>query len=59
MNRREFMIGAAALATTSARAAGPVTELRIGFQKTAVLLVVKAQKLLEQHFASKGIWRVM
>ena len=52
-----FACGAAALLTLvagPARAAA-VTELRIGYQKTAVLLVVKAQKLLESHFAPKGI----
>ena len=55
MDRREFLIGAAALGLAGGARAGEVTELRIGYQKTAVLLVVKAQKLLEQHFAPKGI----
>src|SRR5437660_8271196 len=54
MDRRQFLIGAAAAAVTPARAA-PLTELRVGYQKTAILLVVKAQKLLEQHFAPKGV----
>lgn len=32
-----------------------VAQLRVGYQKTAVLLVVKAQKLLERHFEPKGV----
>jgi len=56
MDRRTFLLGAAALAAAPARAgAAAVTELRIGYQKTAVLLVVKAQKLLEKHFEPKGV----
>ena len=53
--RRRLLLGATALAATFPARAAPVTELRIGYQKTAVLLVVKAQKLLEQHFAPKGV----
>jgi aliphatic sulfonates family ABC transporter substrate-binding protein len=56
MDRRTFLLGAAALAAAPARAgAAAVTELRIGYQKTAVLLVVKAQKLLEKHFEPRGV----
>lgn len=33
----------------------PLAQLRVGYQKTAVLLVVKAQKLLERHFEPKGV----
>jgi len=55
MDRRQFVLAAAALVAASPARAAPVTELRIGYQKTAVLLVVKAQKLLESHFAPKGI----
>ena len=55
MDRRQFLIGAAALAAASPVRAAAVTELRIGYQKTAVLLVAKAQKLLEQHFEPKGV----
>jgi aliphatic sulfonates family ABC transporter substrate-binding protein len=56
MDRRTFLLGAVAVAAASGRAgAAPVTELRIGYQKTAVLLVVKAQKLLEKHFEPKGV----
>ncbi len=55
MDRRQFCAGAlAALAAAPARAAG-ITQLRIGYQKTAVLLIVKAQKLLEKHFEPKGV----
>jgi sulfonate transport system substrate-binding protein len=35
--------------------AAAVTDLRIGYQKTAILLVVKAQKLLESRFAAKAV----
>ena len=54
MDRRQFLLAAAALAATPARAA-PVTKLRIGYQKTAILLVVKAQKRLESHFEPQGV----
>jgi aliphatic sulfonates family ABC transporter substrate-binding protein len=54
MDRRQFVLGAAALAAGPARATA-VTQLRVGYQKTAVLLVVKARKLLESHFAPKGV----
>jgi len=62
MNRRDFLLqsalgGVAALAPFAVRAqsAAPVTELRIGYQKNGVLLVAKAQGLLEKRFASRGI----
>ena len=55
MHRRQFLIGAAALAAPLPAFAAPVTELRIGYQKTAILLAVKAQKLLEQHFGPQGV----
>jgi sulfonate transport system substrate-binding protein len=58
MNRREFLVSSAALAaagaTLPARADAP-KEVRFGYQKTAVPLVVKAQKLLEQWFEPQGI----
>ncbi len=57
MNRREFLIASASLAATSAapaRADAP-RELRIGYQKTAIPLVVKAQKRLEQRFEPQGV----
>jgi aliphatic sulfonates family ABC transporter substrate-binding protein len=55
MDRRQFLIGAAALAAAIPARAAPVSELRIGYQKTAILLAVKGQKLLEQHFEPKGV----
>ncbi|MGA2486560.1 MAG: aliphatic sulfonate ABC transporter substrate-binding protein [Roseiarcus sp.] len=57
MNRREFLIASASLAVagaTPARADAP-RELRIGYQKTAIPLVVKAQKRLEQRFEPQGV----
>jgi len=58
MNRRTFLVVSAAfgLATSPlAAAAAPLKELRIGYQKTSVLLVVKAQKVLEKHFEPQGV----
>lgn len=55
MDRRQFLLGAAALAAPLPAFAARVTELRIGYQKTAILLAVKGQKLLEQHFEPKGV----
>jgi len=57
MNRRTFLISTAALAVAGvapARADAP-RELRIGYQKTAIPLVVKAQKRLEQRFEPQGV----
>jgi ABC-type nitrate/sulfonate/bicarbonate transport system substrate-binding protein len=55
-DRRQFLAGAAALASGLGVArAAPITELRIGYQKTAVLLLGKAQKLLETRFAPQGV----
>jgi aliphatic sulfonates family ABC transporter substrate-binding protein len=58
MNRREFLASSAALALAgagaSARAEAP-KDLRFGYQKTAVPLVVKAQKRLEQRFEPQGV----
>ena len=57
MDRRHFLLSTLALAAAPlgvARADTP-RELRIGYQKTAVPLIVKAQKLLEQRFGSAGI----
>ena len=57
MDRRQFVLASLALAAApagAARAEAP-RELRIGYQKTAVLLVVKARKLLEQRFEAKGV----
>ncbi|MGA2487698.1 MAG: aliphatic sulfonate ABC transporter substrate-binding protein [Roseiarcus sp.] len=57
MNRRTFLISTAALAVAGvapARADAP-RELRIGYQKTAIPLVVKAQRRLEQRFEPQGV----
>jgi sulfonate transport system substrate-binding protein len=57
MDRRQFLLSSLALAAAPvgvARAEAP-RELRIGYQKTAVLLVVKAKKLLEQRFEPQGV----
>jgi len=58
MNRRRFLFLSSALALIAAPrivSAAPLKELRIGYQKTSVLLVVKAQKVLENHFEPQGI----
>jgi sulfonate transport system substrate-binding protein len=57
MDRRRFLVSSLALAASSLRAARAEVprELRIGYQKTAVLLVVKARKLLEQRFEPQGV----
>ncbi len=58
MNRRDFLFLSSAVALAAApriAAAAPLKELRIGYQKTSVLLVVKAQKALENHFEPQGI----
>ena len=57
MDRRHFLLGAASLAVTLAPSrCAPIalSELRIGYQKTAILLVVKARELLEKRFAPKA-----
>jgi len=57
MDRRHFLLSSLALAAAPvgvARADAP-RELRIGYQKTAVPLIVKAQKLLEQRFGPLGV----
>jgi sulfonate transport system substrate-binding protein len=58
MNRREFLLASAALGIAGApRAvrAEPLKELRIGYQKTSVFLVVKAQQVLEKRFEPQGV----
>src|SRR5580658_2389906 len=58
MNRRDFLFLSSAVALAAApriASATPLKELRIGYQKTSVLLVVKAQKALENHFEPQGI----
>jgi sulfonate transport system substrate-binding protein len=58
MQRRSLLaaIVAAGLGPVAARAeSSSVSELRIGYQKSGVLLVAKQQNLLERRFASRGI----
>jgi aliphatic sulfonates family ABC transporter substrate-binding protein len=58
MNRRHFLFLSSAIAVAGVprfASAAPLKELRIGYQKTSVLLVVKAQKALEQHFEPQGV----
>jgi len=54
VNRRDRLIKASASLTATlagpAFAAEPLKELRIGYQKIGALLIVKAQKVLEQRF---------
>lgn len=60
MNRREVLgaAGVIALAAAGPSFAAPADrpkELRIGYQKISVLLLVKAQKLLEKRFEPQGV----
>jgi aliphatic sulfonates family ABC transporter substrate-binding protein len=60
MNRRTFLLllaefGVAVSPLAAAVAAEPLKELRIGYQKTSVLLVVKAQQVLEKRFEPQGV----
>jgi len=61
MNRRAFLVTSTAfglgLAAASRRASAgaPLKELRIGYQKTSILLAVKARKVLEQRFEPQGV----
>jgi sulfonate transport system substrate-binding protein len=59
VNRRDLLIGASASLTAAlagpAISAEPLKELRIGYQKIGALLIVKAQKVLEQRFEPQGV----
>jgi sulfonate transport system substrate-binding protein len=59
VNRRNFLISASSLLAStpvgSAISAEPLKELRIGYQKIGALLIVKAQKALEQQFEPQGV----
>jgi sulfonate transport system substrate-binding protein len=60
MKRREFLklsLGAAAVASLSpeVRAQASLKEIRIGYQKTGVLVIARQQAVLEQRFAGKQI----
>ena len=59
MKRREFLglsVGGA-IAALSSRAEGQTTvkEIRIGYQKTGVLVIARQQAVLEKRFAGKQI----
>jgi sulfonate transport system substrate-binding protein len=59
VNRRDILIGASASLTAAfaghAISAEAPKELRIGYQKIGALLIVKAQKALEQRFEPLGV----
>lgn len=60
MQRRDFLtfsIAAAAAAAFASRATaqGAVKEIRIGYQKTGVLVIARQRATLEKHFAPQGI----
>ena len=57
MNRRSFLLLSAAfgLSAPALAAVEPLKELRVGYQKTSILLAVKAQKALEKRFEPQGI----
>jgi len=60
MKRREFLklsLGTAAVAALSqqAQAQAGIKEIKIGYQKTGVLVIARQQALLEKHFSAKQI----
>ena len=60
MQRRDFLkssalLGLGALASTPGFAQSAVKEIRIGYQKTGVLVVAKGLGFLDQRFAKDGI----
>lgn len=60
MQRRNFLklsVGTAAAAAFASRAnaQGAVKEIRIGYQKTGVLVIARQRATLEKHFAPQGI----
>ena len=60
MKRRDFLklsLGTAATAAllSQARAQAQVKEIRIGYQKTGILVITRQQAILEKHFAAKQI----
>jgi len=60
MQRREFLKLSAGTAVTAAFASrvsaqGALKEIRIGYQKTGVLVITRQRGTLEKHFASQGI----
>lgn len=60
MQRRQFLklsAGTAFLSTLATRATAQpaITEIRIGYQKTGVLVIAKQRETLEQHFATQNL----
>lgn len=60
MQRRDFLklsVGTAAAGALASRAnaQGAVREIRIGYQKTGVLVITRQRSTLEKHFAPQGI----
>jgi len=59
MKRREFLelsaAGAFAALSSRARAQAPVKEIRIGYQKTGVLVIARQQAVLEKQFAAQQV----
>src|SRR2546429_7845586 len=59
MKRRDFLGlsvgGAVAALSPGALAQAPVREIRIGYQKTGVLVITRQQAILEKHFAAKQV----
>src|ERR1700744_4350016 len=60
MKRREllkWLAAAGSLFVTAwqADAQTPLKEIRIGYQKTGVLVIARQQAILEKHFAARGI----
>ena len=59
MKRRDFLGlsvgGVAVVLSPLARAQAPVKEIRIGYQKTGVLVIARQQAILEKRFAEKQI----
>jgi sulfonate transport system substrate-binding protein len=60
MKRRDFLrlaLGTAAVAALAAPAVAqaPLKEIRIGYQKTGVLVIARQQAVLEKHFAARQI----
>jgi sulfonate transport system substrate-binding protein len=58
MKRREFLklsLGFTAFLPSTSRATDNVREIRIGYQKNGVLLIVRRRAALEDHFRPQGI----
>lgn len=56
MRRRDFLMTAGAiLVSTRARAFEAPREIRVGYQKTGVLVIARKQAVLEKKFASRNI----